>query len=315
MLRVIEILLFEGVNLLDVSGPVQAFEAAMIHGRRQYGLRFVTLDGGSVRASCGLRLGADAALCDGPVQTDLMIPGGKVENLLNRRSLLNNIRTRHENTQGHRLISICSGALILAAAGVLDYREATTHWSRSKETKNYDRVSWNLDRIFCDSDHLFTSAGVTTGIDLALHIIRQDCGPTVALECARELVIQLRRSGGQSQFAVHLPGQFTNSTDLSNVIEQVVSNPENNWSIEALSQAGNMNQRTLSRRFSREMNCTPSQFVERVRLDHARGLLLEGIPLKTVAARSGFGDLQRMRRAFKRRFGLDIRRYLENFSQ
>jgi len=315
MRRSIEILLFDGVNLLDVSGPVQAFEAAQVHGRKPYELRFVTLDGAAVRASCGLLLGADAMLEAGSARGDLLIPGGSVEPLLTHNHLLDIIRDRKANPNDHRLISICSGALILAAAGVLDDREATTHWTRSKDIQAYDQVRWDLDKIFCISGNVFTSAGVTTGIDLALHIIRQDCGAKIALDCARELVIQLRRSGRQSQFAVHLPSQFSDSKDLSKLIEQVVSQPENNWTIDALSRVGNMNERTLSRRFKREMSCTPSQFVERVRVDHARGLLLEGLALKLVAARSGFGDLQRMRRAFKRRFGLDIRQYLENFGQ
>jgi transcriptional regulator GlxA family with amidase domain len=307
--RQIDVFLFDGVNLLDVAGPVQAFEAAHPH----YAPRYVSLTGQAVRASCGLRLGVDKALANSAPDRDLLIPGGTVDPLIGNTELTTAIRRRLRHTGNGRLISICSGALLLAGAGVLDGHAATTHWSRAEHVKTFERVHWDLDRIFTAEDRIFTSAGVSTGIDLALAIIRRDCGAGVALAAARELVMQLRRSGGQTQYAPHLAAQFSHDDALSGLIEQVVTAPCRNWTLDTLSETAGMNPRTLSRHFKRDLDQTPAQFVEQIRVDHARGLLLENLPLKQVARDSGFGDLQRMRRAFKRRFGVHVSDYADAF--
>ena len=310
--RKIDILLFDDVNLLDVAGPVQAFEAANTHGGDRYQLRFVSTDGQSVRACCGLKLGSDAKFTSSSSSDDLLIPGGAgVDIVAVDRDVLGIIRKRAKNDG--RIISVCSGALILAAAGVLDGLEATTHWSRAEDTRRYPGVFWNLDRINITQGNVFTSAGVTTGIDLALAIIQADCGPAVALAVARELVVQLRRTGGQSQYAFHLVGQFAKGEALTQLIEKIVAAPQLDWTLDKLAETAGMNARTLSRRFKRDTDETPAQFVEKVRVDHARNLLSESLPLKQVAADSGFGDLQRMRRAFQRRFGVQLNEYRNMF--
>jgi len=313
--RTIDVLLFDDVNLLDVSGPVQAFESARVNTRKRYAVRYVSPDGKSVRASCGLGLVADGQLSANSDSDDLLIPGGKgVDALIQSAPVREIIRRHAERTDYGRLISVCSGALVLAAAGVLDGLPATTHWSRSADTRKYEKVFWDLDRISTSEGRVFTSAGMTTGIDLALSIIRKDCGPKVALAVARDLVVQLRRTGGQSQYAIHLAGQFTRDDTLTRLIEQVVTQPHLDWSLGALADTAGMNTRTLSRHFKRDMQETPAQFVERVRVDNARGLLSENLPLKQVAIDSGFGDLQRMRRAFQRRFGIHVSDYLSAFA-
>jgi transcriptional regulator GlxA family with amidase domain len=312
--RSIDVLLFDDVNLLDVSGPVQAFDTAIVDGEKRYQIRYVSIDGRPIRAGCGLRMIPDAALSPETTSDDLLIPGGTGVNALIPNSMVCEVVANHLNIKpGGRVISICSGALLLAASGVLDGRAATTHWSRLADTKKYDRVLWDLDQIFTAQDRVFTSAGVTTGIDLALSIIRADCGPTVALAVARELVVQLRRTGGQSQYAIHLAGQFTKGDALTRLIEQVVAQPHLDWSLDALAQTAGMNPRTLSRHFKRDLHENPSQFVERIRIDHARGLMADKLPLKQVARHSGFGDLQRMRRAFQRRFGVHVSDYVNSF--
>lgn len=279
--RTIEVLLFDDVNLLDVSGPVQAFDTSVVDGRKKYRVRYVSVGGGPVRAGCGLRLVADGPLCHDSTCDDLLIPGGQGVDAVMSDGFVCQIIAQHLTRKPiGRLISICSGALVLAAAGVLDGRSATTHWSRLADTKKFDRVKWDLDQISTVQDQVFTSAGVTTGIDLALSIIRKDCGATVALSVARELVMQLRRTGGQSQYAIHLAGQFTQEDALTQLIETVVSKPHLDWSLDFLSETAGMNPRTLSRHFRRDLDTTPAQFVERVRVDHARGLLAENVPLK-----------------------------------
>lgn len=312
--RTIDVLLFEGVNLLDVSGPIQAFTTASLQGRAKYKIRFVSTDGKAVHACCGLMLTPEATLDQSTSSDDLLIPGGVgVDALLANTALRKIIQHRAKRNGDGRLISVCSGALILAHAGVLDHHSATTHWSRAHDIRQYSDVLWDLDQISTSQGRIFTSAGVTTGIDLALAIIRADCGQASALAVARELVVQLRRTGGQSQYALHLAAQFTDDSRLSQLIEEVVTHPNHDWSLDRLADAAHMNPRTLSRHFKRELNETPTQFVERVRVDHARGLLHENLPLKHVATSSGFGDLQRMRRAFQRRYGVHVSEYLDTF--
>ena len=312
--RILDVFLFDGVNLLDVAGPVQALDTATYDGQKVYEHRFVSLDGHEVTASCGLRMSVSGTLTNTSNAVDLLVPGGAVDQFLEHQPLLDIIAARSKRTGDGRLISICSGALILAASGVLNEMVATTHWRRETIIRDYENVKWNLDLICTESDRIFTSAGVTTGIDLALSIIRKDCGTSAALDVARELVVQLRRTGGQSQYAMHLAGQFIPDDCLTRLIEQVITRPEQPWSLDTLAAEAGMNTRTLSRRFKTHMQISPAQFVEKTRVDHARGMMAENIPLKTVAQRSGFGDLQRMRRAFQRRFGVNLGEYVSAFA-
>lgn len=314
--RTIDILLFDGVNLLDVAGPVQAFESARFDGIAIYKHRYVSVGGGPVRAACGMNLLVEAALSASSASDDLLIPGGRgVDALTGSAEALDIIRQWNARHTDSRLISICSGALVLAASGILDGKIATTHWSRLADTENHPAVRWDLDRICTRSGRIYTSAGVTTGIDLALAIIHADCGNAVALAAARELVVQLRRTGGQSQYAMHLAGQFTDDDGLGRLIELVIAAPEREWTLELLADVAGMNARTLSRRFKTYLDTTPARFVERVRVDQARALLSERVPLKRVACASGFGDYQRMRRAFRRQLGVDPATYAETFAQ
>ncbi|MEP3297056.1 MAG: helix-turn-helix domain-containing protein [Pseudoruegeria sp.] len=312
--RLIDVLLFDGVNMLDVSGPVQAFKTARVNGRRKYLMRYLSPNGDPVRTCCGLTLVADGEIDCGLDCADLLVPGGEgVDDLLEDSKVRAIIQGRARAEGQSRLISVCSGALALAAAGVLDGHRATTHWSRSEDIQQFDKVHWDLDQISISDGRIFTSAGVTTGIDLALAIIRHDCGAASALDVARDLVVQLRRTGGQSQYAMHLAGQFTRDDNLTQLIEQVVTQPHLDWTLEGMASYAGMNARTLSRHFKRSLKETPAQFVERVRVDHARGLLTENMPSKQVAIDSGFGDLQRMRRAFQRRFGVGVSEYISVF--
>ena len=312
--RSIDVLLFDNVNALDVVGPVQAFDIARFNGRRMYDLRYASLNGGPVRSSCGLTLGADAVLTTDGDGRDILLPGGSgVDALLTDERILSALRSRLASDGGDRVISVCSGALFLAAAGVLDGRTATTHWSRESDTLRFPHVEWDLDRIAVSGDRVFTSAGVTTGIDLALAIIRKDGGRQAALTVARELVVQLRRTGGQSQYAMHLAGQIASEDVFSRLIETVVNEPARRWTLDDMAAEAGMNRRTLTRHVRTHLDTSPARFVERIRVDHARGLLEAELPLKRIAREAGFGDLQRMRRAFKRRYGVNVAEYVAAF--
>ena len=223
--RKVNVFLFDGVNLLDIAGPVQAFTSASLSAPSAYSLRYISSDGRPVRACCGLELVADEALDSQTDADDLLIPGGRgVDACLSDTALIAVIKNWLEERKNRRLISICSGALVLAASGVLDGCKATTHWSRATMARErFPRVDWQLDRIYVTGEQIFTSAGVTTGIDMALSIIRRDCGPETSLAVGRELVVQMQRSGGQEQFSASLAGQQAGDPALSRLVKLIVA--------------------------------------------------------------------------------------------
>lgn len=315
--RSIDALVFDGMNLLDLAGPVEAFNHARVNGKRAYRTRYVSLDGEAIRTSCGLRILPDAKLSALSRANDLLLPGGTgVDRHFENQHLKKVIAGWHVKRHDGRLISICSGAVYLAAAGVLNGRAATTHWSRQEMVlKLFPNVHWDLNKIYILSDKILTSAGVSTGIDLALAIIRQDCGAARALDVAQELVVYLQRSGGQSQFSGFLSRQYNLDGRLSRLVDAILEAPEIDWKLDSMAEKMSMNSRTLSRRFSAAMRMSPVRFVEQVRLDLARQFLSSGMPLKRAAVASGFGDIQRMRRSFQRQVGLNPEDYAERFGE
>lgn len=313
--RIIDILMFDNVNMLDVVGPSDAFDLARQQNNAAYIIRYISLDGNPIRASCGLRVAADGTLNSQSDANDLLIPGGDgVDVLLDNRQLQSVLRSWAEKTDGSRLISVCSGSLLLAAAGTLDGKSATSHWKRRDAAlENYPLVKWNLDALHTQQGNTYTSAGVSAGIDLALAIIREDCGAVAALDVAQEMVVYLKRHGGQSQFSDVLRAQFAMEEPLSLLLEKITTNPAHEWNLETMAADVNMSSRTLSRKFSRDIGIAPAQFVERVRVKFACTLLSDANSMKRAASLSGFGDLQRMRRAFQRHLGVSVTDYVRGF--
>lgn len=329
--RTIDVFVFNGMNLLDVAGPVQAFSNVYIMGEPAYTHRYLSLDGAPVTACCGLKIQAEGVLEVGVRGHDLLIPGGEgVDAYLDNSDLKSIISNWPQLSIDNRVISICSGALLLASSGLLDGKEATTHWARGGQAElKFPLVDWNLDKVFIDNERIFTSAGVTTGIDLALSIIGHDWGAKVALNVAQELVVYLKRNGGQSQFSSHLISQYRAqkldleiSTDRFQSVRnnpvliltrEITANPQENWTADSMAEFTKLNAKTLSRRFQSQLLMSPVDFVEQVRLDKARKLLTGDLVLKQVASQSGFGDVQRMRRAFKRNFGVTLQDYVKSF--
>lgn len=313
--RLIDVLIFDDVNILDVGGPVQAFVSALANNKRRYHHRYVSLDGKPVKANCGLTLNPDAKLSASSKADDLLVPGGEgVDALLENEKLQSVISGWADRPFDCRLISICSGSLLLAASGVLDQKEATTHWSREVFAKTqFPKTRWNIDKIYTMSEQIYTSAGVSTGIDLALSIIGKDCGTATALDVAQELVVYLKRSGGQGQFSNFLNNQYELRSDISTLVTKIIDDPAAPWTLATMADETSLSSRTLSRKFIHQMGLTPVQFVEQTRADYARNLLSNGVSLQTAASVSGFGDLQRMRRSFKRLLGLSAKEYAERF--
>ena len=337
--REIGVLIFDNVNLLDISGPVQAFHSASspettasktptktdptankkpvsrANDIPLYKHRFLSLDGNSIHTSCGMEIMPHGKITDLHPCSDLLIPGGNgVDGLLENGTLLHTLEAFHTENKDRRLISICSGALILAAAGVLDGREATTHWSREQMAKErFPNVNWKLNTIYTKSDQIYTSAGVSTGIDLAMAIIEEDHGTSNSLDVAQELVVYLRRNGGQKQFSDLLEAQKRLEPKLLQLVDKISADLCRSWTLSELSKEANMTPRTLDRRFNQALGSPPVQFVELTRLNQARILLTKGVLMKQVANLCGFGDLQKMRRSFQRNLGITTTEYLQHF--
>lgn len=315
--RQLDVLLYDGFNLLDVAGPVQAFSEARKPDRATlYTLRYVSVSGGSVAASCGLSVISEKRSVRSRRVADLLIPGGDgVDIALNDSQILKCIRQYARSASENRIISVCSGALLLAATGLLNGRMATTHWSREHQVlEQFSETNWQIDRIYCHDNRLYTSAGVTTGIDLALSIIQEDHGGATALEVARELVISMRRSGGQQQFNDLLAGQFSNDSVVARIMRLLNETPTKNWSLESMAAQVDVTPRTLSRRFQASTGMTPAKILEKTRVRIASDLISEGMPPAKVAGRSGFVHEQTMQRSFKRVLGITVGEYAKNFA-
>lgn len=314
-MRQIDILIFDDVNLLDVAGPAQAFASAMIEGECLYSTRFVTLDGAPVTSSCGLRMHADAALSLESNARDLLVPGGQgVDAVMQLSSLHQILKQWNKSAKGRRLISVCSGSLVLASAGVLDGLKATTHWTRSHQAvAQFPNVEWLVDELYVMEQDIFTSAGVTTGIDLSLALIQNDYGGQCALDVARELVVYMQRHGKQSQFAGVVDVQLKPSDELSLLIQAIVEHPERDWTVAQMAAFCHLTERTLTRRCHKHLKLSPKRFVEKVRVSKACEWISTGMPLALVLARSGLNDQQQMNRAFKRQIGTSVSEYVERF--
>lgn len=309
--RQITVLLFDGLHLVDVAGPSEAMRHA-----GGYALRYASADGGPVRAQCGLQLMADQALAQVTGPSDLLVPGGDgIQGLLDETAVVDRVARWPDDHPGARIVSVCSGALLLAQAGLLRGRRATTHWCRAEQVSQaWPDTDWQMDAIHVEDGPIWTSAGVTSGIDLALALIRRDLGPDRALAVARQMLVAVQRGGGQAQYAALLTAQYAATDRLVPLIQAITDSPGRDWSLEQMADFAAMTPRTLSRQFQRDLRQPPARFVERVRTDWAGNALAGGARPQQVARAAGFGDLQRMDRAFQRQHGCSSRAWLARFS-
>jgi transcriptional regulator GlxA family with amidase domain len=314
--RFVVVLVYPGVVAMDIFGPLEAFATANIIARRPlYRLAIAGMTMAPVDTSLGIRITPSVAVADikEPIDTLLVSGGfGQAEASCDKR-LLAWLRVEHQRAR--RCGSICTGAFVLAAAGLLDGKRATTHWAMAEElSRRYPKVAVEVDRIFVRDGSVYTSAGVTTGIDLALGMIEEDHGRTLALRAARSLVVHLKRPGGQSQFSNLLLAQFAASPPVRLVQEWALENLTADLSVKSLAKRAHMSERTFRRAFAEETGKTPRDFVERIRVDAARGLFEEAqLPAQAVATRCGFETVDNLRRAFVRRLGVTPQRYRQRF--
>jgi len=306
------------IEELDLVGPWDVFATAnglFGSGKPAYDMRLITT--GRARVFTGdscLRLCADSQYnqFSGPVDT-LIIPGGTGPQAISDRGVLNWLRVHSQKAR--RTVSICTGAFLLAQAGLLDGKRATTHWKfATKLSQQYPSITVEPDRVYIRDGRTYTSAGVTAGMDLALALVEEDLGSAVALQVAQALVLFLRRPGGQAQFSVLLASQLSDSRPIRELLVWMAENLGRNLSVEELAGRAAMSPRNFARVFLREVGTSPAHFVEQLRIEAARRSLETGAKsLEQVAADTGFGSAELMRRAFHRCLGISPGEYRERF--
>jgi len=311
-----------GTEILDLAGPLQVFARASDIYRRNnsgapiYSIAVVSVSPvRSLTANCGLRFHADKTFRQlrGKIDTLLVAGGDAIEqNKINPEGVrwLKQIAKR-----ARRVGSVCTGAMLLARAGLLDGHRVTTHWNWCETlVRRAPRADVDPDPIFVRDENIYTSAGVTTGMDLALALVEEDYGSRLALETARNLVLYLRRPGGQSQFSAALSVQATDRKPLRELEAWVLEHLDKPLTVPALAQHLAMSPRNFARMFTREMKTTPAKFVERLRVEAARRRLEESQnSMETTASECGFGSVNSMRNVFQRTLKISPGQYRRHF--
>jgi transcriptional regulator GlxA family with amidase domain len=317
-IRTVEVLVYPAVQMLDVTGPLQVFASANDFveesgGTPPYVLRVVAPGGKGVTASAGLGLSAEPLPPSSVASDTLIIAGGPgVDAAAEDPVLVDWVRER--SRQARRVASVCTGAFLLAASGVLDGKRAVTHWSFCAElARRFPAVSVEPDPIYVRDGTIWSSAGVTAGIDLALALVEQDLGRTAALAVARYLVVFLKRPGGQAQFSAALALQAADDK-FGALHEWINVHLADELSLAALARRAGMSERSFSRHYSAATGLTPLRAIERLRVEAARRLLSESrLPVKRIAMRCGFGSEETMRRSFQRLLAATPQEYRARF--
>jgi transcriptional regulator GlxA family with amidase domain len=302
MRRRVLILAFDGVQSLDVVGPLEVFSIAGRIADVEYDVEVVARTRDPVRTGSGLTIVPDRAIstCRGPIDTLVVAGGTGVSQAEEEAALVAWIERAAKRSR--RVASVCTGAFLLARAGLLDGRRATTHWAGCDQLANrYPEIDVDSDPIFIQSGNVYTSAGVTAGMDLALALVEEDAGRRTALEVARWLVLFVRRPGGQAQFSSHLAAQLADREPLRELQGWIADNLDGDLSVPALADRAHMSPRNFARAFRREVGMTPGAYVEAARVEQARVRLeTTEAKLEAVAQDCGFGTVETMRRAFHR---------------
>ncbi|MFJ3898431.1 GlxA family transcriptional regulator [Streptomyces sp. NPDC090083] len=306
-------LVFDGVTLLDVSGPAEVLHQSGKLGH-PYELVLVSPHGGTVTAANGLALSGTVTAAEaGQVDTVVVAGGDRLAQQPAEEALLAVARALTERAA--RVTSVCTGAFVLAELGLLDGRSATTHWRQAATlARRYPRVRVEPDALHVRDGRFVTSAGISAGIDLALALVEDDHGADVARDIARELVVFMQRPGGQSQFSTATTTPPPRTDPLRSLIASVLADPAADHSLPTMAAAVAVSPRHLTRLFRTELGTTPARWVERVRLDRAQHLLLEGHSVTSAAHHSGLGTDETLRRAFARHLDTTPTHYRSRFA-
>jgi transcriptional regulator GlxA family with amidase domain len=301
--RRIALLAYEGCQLLDVTGPAAVFGAAN-EGRERpaYDVQIVSPDGGPVTSNCGVAL--VSRQFGGQYDTLLVVGGSRgLKAVMAREDVRRWLRRVAPRTR--RFGSVCTGAFVLAAAGLLDGRRVATHWASCQRLADkFPALTVDADALYVVDGKVWTSAGVTTGIDMALALVEADLGAATANLIARHFVLYARRPGYQSQFSPLLQAQSEADVPFARLIDWMQAHLDEPFDVPTLAARAGLSERSFYRKFVEATGKTPAHFVEALRLDAARTLLAKGLPLKTIAGRVGLRSAARLGQAFERRFGM-----------
>jgi transcriptional regulator GlxA family with amidase domain len=313
-MRRVVIAVFPGVQTLDVTGPAEVLRAATKIHPPGYDVTIVAPEDGPLKTST-VTLVPDASIsaCSGPIDTLIVAGGTGTRQAEENRELIEWLKEAAKRSR--RVTSVCTGAFLLARAGLLDGRSATTHWASCAElAERYPAVTVEPDPIFVRDGNVATSAGVTAGMDLALALVEEDLGRDTALAAARWLVLFLKRPGGQAQFSAQLAAQTADRAPLRELQAWIPDHLSEDLSVPALARWAQMSDRNFARAFRRETGMTPAAYVEAARVESARIALESGdLPVENVARQAGFGTVETMRRAFRRRVGVSPVDYRSRF--
>jgi transcriptional regulator GlxA family with amidase domain len=313
----VAIVVFDDVQALDVAGPLDVFAEAntFLPEHQKYEVVLIGNEAGTVTCSNGMQLTVPHGYMDFDTPFDLLLVAGgpRLPNVQPRPGFLKWLQNQAGGAS--RFGSVCNGAFVLAHAGLLDGKEVTTHWAdASRLADEFPQALVQPDRIFIRDGRLFTSAGVTAGIDLCLSLVAEDWGHELAVRVAKRLVVYIQREGGQSQYSPYVGVRKDQDPIVGKVLRYVTEHITDALSIEQLASAVSVSRRTFSRLFAKYAKVTPSAFVEQVRVDTARKLLEEtDAPLKTVAFNCGFHSATHMRATFFRRLNVTPRQYRQRF--
>jgi transcriptional regulator GlxA family with amidase domain len=311
--RRVAILVYEGVTLLDVAGPAEAFQTANRFGA-DYRIVLVSRRGEDVTSNLGFGISVDRAVSSELAPDTFLVPGA---DHFPRTPVPPDLAdaARVPAAGARRVASICTGAFILAAAGLLDGKRATTHWKVTGElATRCPTCRVEPDAIYVRDGDTYSSAGVTSGIDLALALIEEDHGPELTRDVARALVVYMQRSGGQSQFSAPLQGPPPHTPALRKITDLVTANPHGNYSLGEVAKLLNVSTRHLTRLFHEELATTPARYVESIRFDMARALLDQGHNATQAAALAGFPSYESLRRVFATKLSISPTAYQRRFS-
>jgi transcriptional regulator GlxA family with amidase domain len=317
----VDIVVYPGFKALEAIGPMSVFEYANLHlaqdGRAPgYDIRIASAAIGPVQSDTLMSLQATKTLTTLALPDDAIIVGARDIRgaLAGNPQLVDWVANAHGRLR--RLAALCSGTFFLAAAGVLDGRKATTHWSVADRLRaDYPTIDVEADAIFVRSDNLWTSAGVTAGIDLALALVEDDFGRDLALRVATDMVVYLKRPGGQSQFSTHLLGERMSRPGIRAIVQWIQEHLHERPTVADLARRAMMSERHFTRVFRQEVGLSALEFLDACRFERATQLLGNlALPLKTVAARACFSDEAQMRRVFQKKLGISPRLYRERFA-
>jgi transcriptional regulator GlxA family with amidase domain len=310
--RVVVIVVFDGVKLLDAAGPAEVFAEANIFGAN-YQIKIASVDGRDVTTSIGTGFTVTERISSIERVDTVLVAGG--DGLIGRPiepALVESVKLLPAKTR--RLASICTGAFILAKAGVLNGRRATTHWRHANLlARAYPDVTVEPDAIFVRDGDVLTSAGVSAGIDLALALVEEDYGAGLVRDVARSLVVYLKRAGGQSQFSVLVEAEPPPQSVLRAVTDAIAANPAAEHTVKTLAAQASLSTRQLTRLFQSELGTTPARYVEMVRIDTARAALDAGRSVAETSRLAGFGSAETLRRVFVNNLGVSPKAYRDRF--